>query len=310
VVEPWEAERAVGDREARRLVESRFPELSGATIEPYGVGWDNTAYLVDGEWVFRFPRRRIAVPFIEREARVLPALAPLLPIPIPVPDKVGAGDAEYPWPFSGYRRIPGRTLDHAALSADARASLAEPLAALLRALHAVPPAWAESLGAGRDEIGRLDVPARIGKTRSTFDALAARSALSIDVRHALDRAMAETPAGPPRRLVLCHGDLYARHLLVDDRGALCGVIDWGDVHLGDPAVDLSVAYLVLPPAARDRFLEAYAGADPTDRLRARARAIFHASATLRFAVEVADEDLRRECALALDWISDQYGQLP
>ena len=26
-----------------------------------GAGWDNTAYLVNGEWVFRFPRRTIAV---------------------------------------------------------------------------------------------------------------------------------------------------------------------------------------------------------------------------------------------------------
>lgn len=61
--------------------------------------------------------------------------------------------------------------------------------------------------------------------------------------------------GPPTTL---HGDLYARHLLVD-RGRLIGVIDWGDLMAGDPAVDLTVAVTFLPRAARASFEMVRAG---------------------------------------------------
>lgn len=43
-------------------------------------------------------------------------------------------------------------------------------------------------------------------------------------------------------LAVCHGDLHVRHLLVDRDGSATGVIDWGDLCLADPAVDLSIAY--------------------------------------------------------------------
>ena len=55
-----------------------------------GAGWDNTAYLVNGEWVFRFPRRTIAVPLLEAEGRVLPKLAPRLPLSDSAPRMVRA----------------------------------------------------------------------------------------------------------------------------------------------------------------------------------------------------------------------------
>lgn len=36
-----------------------------------------------------------------------------------------------------------------------------------------------------------------------------------------------------------HGDLYARHLLIQN-GKIAGIIDWGDMHIGDVAVDLAI----------------------------------------------------------------------
>ena len=44
-----------------------------------------------------------------------------------------------------------------------------------------------------------------------------------------------------------HGDLHPANLLVDDGGALAGVIDFGDITAGDPATDLAVAWMLLPP---------------------------------------------------------------
>lgn len=75
---------------AGRLIARRFPELRGAPVERLASGWDNTVFLVGGDWVFRFPRRQMAIPGVEREIAVLPVLAPRLPLPVPVPRFAGA----------------------------------------------------------------------------------------------------------------------------------------------------------------------------------------------------------------------------
>ena len=56
-------------------------------------------------------------------------------------------------------------------------------------------------------------------------------------------------------------------------GQVSGVIDFGDITAGDPAGDLSVAWMLLPPGCHARFWSAYqaAGGRVDDALRARAK---------------------------------------
>jgi aminoglycoside phosphotransferase (APT) family kinase protein len=65
-----------------------------------------------------------------------------------------------------------------------------------------------------------------------------------------------------------HGDLHPANVLVHD-GAVSAVIDFGDLTAGDPATDLSVAWMMLPAEARP-VLRAAAG-DVDDDTWARAR---------------------------------------
>ena len=52
-----------------------------------------------------------------------------------------------------------------------------------------------------------------------------------------------------------HGDLHpANLLLVDDQ--LAAVIDFGDITCGDPATDLSVMWMLLPPEHRETLFTA------------------------------------------------------
>jgi aminoglycoside phosphotransferase (APT) family kinase protein len=44
--------------------------------------------------------------------------------------------------------------------------------------------------------------------------------------------------------MMLHGDLHPGNILVADDGSLAGVIDFGDVGAGDPAVDLAVGWLM------------------------------------------------------------------
>jgi aminoglycoside phosphotransferase (APT) family kinase protein len=302
--DPWSAERVVDDAMARALVESQFPDLAPARVEPFGVGWDNTAYLVGGEWVFRFPRRPIAVALIEREAKLLPALASAVPLPMPVPKYVGAPSISYPWPFVGYRRLAGRTACSAHLSDGQRAALAEPLARFLRALHAFPVREASELGAPGDELGRTDLETRIPKARACLveleglgllDRFAAR-----DLEEVLERGERIVVGSD---VALVHGDLYSRHVLVDAEGRAAGIIDWGDVHLGHRAVDLGVAHIFLPPAAREPFRRAYGSVDEASWALARLRALYHSANVARYAHRIEDVDLLREARTALGWLA-------
>src|SRR5918911_1437267 len=100
MTQPWKADVDLTPERAASLIERQFPALAPARLEPLGIGWDNAAYLVNGNLVFRFPRRQMGAGLIEREARILPLLAPHLPLPVPVPRFVGRPAGEYPFPFA------------------------------------------------------------------------------------------------------------------------------------------------------------------------------------------------------------------
>lgn len=298
----WSAEIVVSDAQARALIEAQFPRLAPVIVELLGVGWDNSAFRINGAYVFRFPRRQIAAPLVETEGRLLPMLAPRLPLPIPAPTFLGRPADGYPWPFIGHALISGRTACAAALDEEQRTRLAEPLAHFLAALHATPAEEAARHGAGPDTFARLDITRRRPSPRELLDPLSRRGEIA-DPRPLLALLDAGPPAYVPRSDVLVHGDLYARHLLVDADDRLAGVIDWGDIHLGDPAADLMIAHTFLPPAAHDAFRHAYGTiADTTWRI-ARLRGLWHTLAVLDYGLGIADADLVRECRIALDHLA-------
>jgi aminoglycoside phosphotransferase (APT) family kinase protein len=84
----WTAEVVIDEGLVRRLL-AQFPELEIRSLRRLAEGWDNSVWVVDERFAFRFPRRAIAIPGIEREIAVLPTLAPLLPLPVPCPVFVG-----------------------------------------------------------------------------------------------------------------------------------------------------------------------------------------------------------------------------
>ncbi|QKG18521.1 aminoglycoside phosphotransferase [Actinomadura verrucosospora] len=264
---------------AAALIGARFPELAGAPVEALAAGWDNTVFLVGGAWAFRFPRRRIAVAGVEREIAVLPAVAPHLPLPIPVPRFAAGPSEEFPWPFWGARMIPGRELAEVGPPDEDRTALAGQVGAFLRALHDPALAAAAAGGLPHDPMGRADPDVRASRTFSRLDSLVrlgvwerdrAVTDLLADARHR------PAPDGEP---VIVHGDLHVRHLLLDPDGRAAGVIDWGDVCLADPAVDLSIAYAGFAGAARAALLAAYGPVPPGREAAARVLAL-NLSATL------------------------------
>jgi aminoglycoside phosphotransferase (APT) family kinase protein len=310
-VPAWTPEIVVDADRARTLIRARFPQMRAERLERLGQGWDNAAYLVDGETVFRFPQRAVAAPLIEIEIAVLPPLATELPLAIPVPRWVGEPDDEYPWRFAGYALLPGTPLDIARPGVEARAALARPLARFLRALHATGPDRFLAAGLPPDRIGRLDPAKRAPQAHARVSSLVRAGALSAGRASALLEVFErDAPGTVTARLTVVHGDLYARHLLLDEARALTAVIDWGDVHLGDPAVDLSVAHELFTAPDLAAFLDEYGTIDAKTWRSARWRAIHHAILVADYGLVIGDDPLAQSGLDAIERILAHGHVLP
>jgi aminoglycoside phosphotransferase (APT) family kinase protein len=295
----WAAEQVVGTEQARDLIGAQFPFLRGAPVELLAEGWDNTVYAVDDRWAFRFPRRAVALPGVRREVEVLPRLARHLPMPIPFPELVGTGTPGYPWPFWGTRLLPGRELALAGLADKARAHVAAGVGAFLRSLHAAELVRAIGPALPVDPLRRGDPSFRVPLARERLARLERRRLWRPDP--AVERLLsgAEGLGLSPDDPVLVHGDLHVRHLLVSEGGHVTGVIDWGDVCLADPAVDLSLAFAAFAGDARAAFFAEYGPIDGEREARARVLAVFLSSALVDYAASEGHAQLLRE---ALDGI--------
>jgi aminoglycoside phosphotransferase (APT) family kinase protein len=303
MAKPWEADIDVTHDLAARLICTQFTALYG-TLEPFGNGWDNTAFLLGGQWVFRFPRRNSAVDLLAGELRVLPTLAPLLPMPVPAPVFVGTATEEYPYPFFGYRLIAGTTADRARLDDAARCALAGPLADVLRVLHRVPLTVADELGIPGDAFGRLDVEKCLPRARERLSGLIARGDATAAQVAVLGGIMdAARGCRPAEAACILHGDLYMRHLIVAS-GALRGIIDWGDCHRGDPAMDLGLVFAALPARGQAIFAERYGPIAADTRALARFRAVVVLGHLSAFAHDIGDADLVAEVRYAVGVLAD------
>jgi aminoglycoside phosphotransferase (APT) family kinase protein len=298
----WEAEQLVSAPLAAELIGRQFPRLRGVPVELLATGWDNTVYLVDGQWAFRFPRREVALPGIRHEIAVLPLLAPRLPLPVPVPELVGTPSDAYPWPFWGARLVPGTELAEAGLPDSARAQAGASVGRFLRALHhprIADLAAVAELGLPEDPMRRADPAARAARAREPLERLARSAAWVPDP--AVERLFgtAERLRPPAGSAVIVHGDLHLRHLLVGRSGDASGVIDWGDVCLADPAVDLSLAYSGFAGPARAALLAAYGPVDLDRELRARVLAVSLCAALAEYAFSDGRVRLLREALAGL-----------
>ena len=234
----------------RRLIAAQFPQWAGLPVSPVpSAGTDNALYRLGDHLAVRLPRIPGATGQVEKEQRWLPYLAPQLPLAIPDPLAQGRPGEGYPWSWSVYRWLEGKTLTAAPV--DDQHQLALDLAGFIAALHRIDPSGGPPPGqhnsfrgvslATRDEATR----SAIAQLRGTLDTAAATAAWE---------AALQTPEWP-HAPVWIHGDLQAGNLLAS-RGRLSAVIDFGCLGVGDPACDLMVAWNLLTADARDVFRRA------------------------------------------------------
>jgi aminoglycoside 2''-phosphotransferase len=264
-----------------RAIAGRYPDLYLRTCRPAQQGWDSTTLLVNDELIFRFARRPDVAERLEREVRLLPAIADLLPVSVPRFEFV-CDDPDGGKRFVGYRAIPGVPLDDPRVPKAQLPMLAMQLGAFLEALHRFPVAEAMRLGVqgGTAQDWRQEYRGLYADMRAHVIPL-----LTVD-EQARETARWEDFLEDENcfhfQSALIHRDLGPEHVLCDPAtGALTGVIDWGDASIGDPAHDLTGVYSALGQALAERVLAAASHATEPGIWR---RVVFYAGIVPYYAI--------------------------
>lgn len=236
-----DSEFELGAAAVRKLLAAQFPKLTVRSVEYLHQGWDNIAYLVNGALVFRFPKRQERQRWLESEIKALRWLGmQRLPIRVPSPEYVGEPSRHYPCSFIGYRLIEGTPGDCIGGTSVNRNEAARRLGELFTIMHSLDVREAESLGVHSFECPLEDA---LAETASMFEMVYPALPESLKpVCRPLLTGSCEIPPVARQRRCLVHGDLADEHVLFDERGCVCGVIDWGDCGMCDPATDFAGLY--------------------------------------------------------------------
>ena len=222
------------------LVAEQFPDWAGLPLDHVQASGTMNAIFRLGEHLsVRLPLGEQWQSDLDKEFLWLPRLAPRLPIPIAMPVARGVPAHGYPFDWSIYNWLEGNTaaperiFDPDLITAD--------LIGFLDSLQRLDTTDGPRAGP-HDRGGLLDVcnPAvqtAIGQLDGIIDTAAAAEVW---------KAALAAPgwAGPPTWV---HGDLWSENVLVDHRGRISGILDFGCLAVGDPAVDMIAAWSLLTP---------------------------------------------------------------
>ena len=251
----------------RRLLAAQHPQWADLPLTVAGEwGTDHAMYRLGDDLVVRLPRICWAVKAVAAEQRWLPFLGPQLPVEIPEVVATGEPGEGYPWPWTVLTWIEGEhppTVDWWGAE-----QLAVHLARFNRAVAALDPTDGPIAGSpGGPQRGipiRLrdeQVRGCIAQVADEFDADGLLAAWEAD-------AFVADHEGDP---VWVHGDLTPGNLLLRE-GRLTGVLDFGGVSVGDPAVGLLPAWNLFAGQARRTFRDS-SDADEAAWRRGRAWAL-------------------------------------
>lgn len=253
-----------------RLVAEQFPAWSGLPVTPADPqGWDNRTFRLGDELSVRLPSAGAHVPGTAKESRVLAWLAPRLDVPVPEVIGVGRPGSGYPFPWSVRRWIGGTV---AARWEGDRTALAADVGGTLRQLRAVPTDGRPGLEPGAHSFQRGAQPSayadEVDEALRTLCDEVDRDAC----RRVWDAACSTRWEGPG---VWFHGDVAPNNLLVDERGRLSALLDFGTSGVGDPACDVVLAWTFLDADARQVFRQEV-GLDDDTWARGRAWSLWKA----------------------------------
>lgn len=276
------------------LIGSIFPSAISSVIV-HEEGDDFLVLEINHGWMFRFPRNEVSAKALQVEKGFLAEFKATSPLPVPDYRYIG-GD------FVGYPKIIGTLLDMDVFREQSVQSLnkiACQMGQFLSSVHTFPVEQARRLGLTEGWDGWQSKG-----FRHFQDVIAPR--LSPVMRHAAMGCIERTMNQPFETTVI-HGDFSLEdHVFFDEKNQeLCGVIDFADVTLNDPAHDFQNIVEYGGEGFFNEVMEHYQGVpDPNllqrTRFRIEARPIFEAAYSSMFGFDERYKD-------RMAYIEQRYG---
>lgn len=235
---------------ARRLIAEQFPEFSSLSITSVErQGHDNRTFRLGDEMLIRMPTDEQYALKVAKEQDLLPKLASHLSFDIPAPIKMGHPSMDYPYLFSIYKWLEGRSINLIEKQKIDLEVLVYDLSKFLKELQAIKDVEGPSPGQHNwwrgDHISVYNIDAK--------EQILELSEI-IDINKAMDLWLRALNTKWNKEPVWIHGDFAIGNLLLKD-GKLSAVIDFGGMGMGDPACDLVIAWTYLEGSSREIFIK-------------------------------------------------------
>ena len=288
---------------ARKLIAEQFPECASLPIvDVEKQGHDNRTYRLGEHMLIRMPTAADYALKVPKEQELLPGLAKRLSVSIPAPIKMGKPSTDYPYPFSIYKWLSGKSINLLTLTAQDKEQLAFDLAKFLKELQSITDVEGPEPGQHNwwrgDHVSVYDKGAREQITEL---------AEVIDVTRALALWERACETKWNKQPVWIHGDFAIGNILMDGE-KLSAVIDFGGAAVGDPACDLVIAWTYLSGKAREIFISEM-DMDSDTWLRARAWAVWKATFELCQIADKNSSEAKTQKIIIAEAIDDGIGEL-
>ena len=221
---------------AYKIVESHYDHLDTNRIKLFNDGYDHAVLVVDGTQAFRFPKNADYLEKLRVTTAFLQRFAPSSPVVVPNPELKEENNLVY----ETYTFIEGAPLTEeiaAAWSEEKLVALGDHLGSFFSALHRFPVEEAETIG-----VSRHDPLEKWQKRHESIQRLVIPAVGSITAEkiNQLFEGFSTSLRAHPPILAVIHADTKPAHIIVHpEHQELTGIIDFGDMEIGDPAEDFT-----------------------------------------------------------------------
>lgn len=214
-----------------QLIKKDFKNVSWKSAKYISKGYDHDIIILDNRIVFRFPKNNYSKKLLKGEIGLLNFLEKRIDIPLPVYTYIANN-----YSCGGYQMINGKGLSrktYNTLSTSQKSKLAKHIAIFLSQLHATPlskiAAYQIRERHAQKELRQLHKDAE----KFLYPTSSLREQKKYEVFFSeLTNVLQQT-----HKKVLVHGDFSMDHIIIDEKNAVAGIIDFTDRAIHDPAFD-------------------------------------------------------------------------
>ncbi|MEK6947715.1 MAG: aminoglycoside phosphotransferase family protein [Nanoarchaeota archaeon] len=219
--------------EVKDAIKKNFPDLKVKEIKYFASGCDNDTYFINKKYLLRYPKHKRSINHIE--SLLLPKLEKYISIKIP---KVIYSGKYKNKSFMIYEPVKGKELDKEIfkkLSEEEKRVIFYEVIKFLRELQSFPIESATECGVKitdfREHFKKLLINAR----KKIFPRLSKEEIKKVEQ---IFKEYFNNELNFKYKPSLLHSDLSIDHVFIDKKNKVSGIIDFGDVGIGDPDYDL------------------------------------------------------------------------